>query len=197
MRSCWKKNWKIWLVKSNTFSLEFELFSSWNSRTSSIFFIWRWDDSIKRVSIISSIQSLILFWIVTSSLFPSNSRDSQEILYVKSICFFCEISRILSEISIWISDRIQSKKFEGNHASSEAKREGSKKSYFGFLIISTKKWANKRSYFFAFFSSFCTLLIHAADFLTDSLNFSEIYADFGQESIHSLGIKSSNHIKKL
>jgi hypothetical protein len=38
-----------------------------------------------------------------------------------------------------MSDSIQSKKFDGNQASSEANRSLRRKSYFGFFIISTKK----------------------------------------------------------
>jgi len=70
----------------------------------------------------------------------------------------------------------------------------SKKSYFGFLIICTKNDAKIVSYFFALFSSFCTLFIPAAAFFAASLNFSETSLDFGQPSGISLGVKSSNHI---
>jgi hypothetical protein len=74
-----------------------------------------------------------------------------------------------------------------------------KESYFLFIIIFTKKPANKKSYFLAFFSSFPIFATFAQAFFLDSLYFSLAFfaasADCQPHSDDSIsGIKSSIHI---
>jgi hypothetical protein len=74
---------------------------------------------------------------------------------------------------MFISDNIQSKKFEVYHSSIALNRYSSNGSYFLFIIIFTKKFAKSKSCFLAFFSSFCVLFIHEEALFTASLNTSE------------------------
>ena len=142
------------------------------SRSSIFLLFWILEKSIVVASIMSSIHKFILSFIGFLILLSSNSQISSN-LKSKLICSFHENSLILFETSKFIKDKIHKIKFELYQKSITLKIFSRTESYFLSIIIFTKKLANKKSYFLAFFSSFWVLAIQAEAFLIDSLNFSE------------------------
>jgi hypothetical protein len=74
--------------------------------------------------------------------------------------------------------------------------ESKTKSYFLSIIIFTKKPAKRRSFLFAFCSSFLVLFIHAAHLFIDSCIFSDISAEFEDDSGDSEGVKVSKSMRE-
>lgn len=152
------------------------------------------EDSIRKTASISSIHALTRKRISSGISFSSKMSVSSGGVKENSSASFPENFRISSLIGKYTSDKIHRRKFVPYQASRQEKRFSKISSYFFFSIISTKNFAKRKSYFFAFFSSFWVRLIQAPAFFAASLYFSDISALFHHDSGDSAGIKSSKPI---
>jgi hypothetical protein len=139
---------------------------------------------------------LILFFTCESTV-ESLKTVFSEYLKVYDVNSFDDDERIFSEISSYVRESIPKSKFEVNPLLRQVNNKSKIVSYFLSIIIFTKKPAKSISYFLAFFSSFCVLLIQAVPRFIASFSFSDISAAFAFVSGDSEGENSSKDIDFL